>query len=86
LRPIIALSDAQPPPLSTILTTLIHDLAQCSHEMMLILDDYQVVEDLTIQEAMRFLLDHLPANLHLILSSRKVICAAFIPLLKSCTL
>ncbi len=64
------LSDAQPPPLSTILTTLIHDLAQCPHEMMLILDDYQVVEDPTIQEAMRFLLDHLPANLHLILSSR----------------
>jgi hypothetical protein len=64
------LSDAQPPPLSTILTTLINEPAQCSHEIMLILDDYQVIGDCGIQEAMHFLLDHLPANLHLILSSR----------------
>jgi LuxR family maltose regulon positive regulatory protein len=61
---------AQPPPLSTVLTTLIGDVQSCSGEIILILDDYHVIEDRVIQDAMLFLLDHLPANLHLVLSCR----------------
>lgn len=60
----------QPVPLSTILTTLINELLRCSSDMILILDDYHVIEDQTIQDAMLFLLDHLPSNLHLIISGR----------------
>jgi LuxR family maltose regulon positive regulatory protein len=33
-------------------------------------DDYQVISDPAIHEGMRFFLEHLPASLHLILSSR----------------
>ncbi|HEX6483810.1 MAG TPA: LuxR C-terminal-related transcriptional regulator, partial [Ktedonobacteraceae bacterium] len=61
---------AQPPPLSTVLTNLIGDMQSCSGEIILILDDYHVIEDRAIQDAMLFLLDHLPANLHLVLSCR----------------
>ena len=61
---------AQPPPLSTVLTTLISEVQSCSGEIILILDDYHVIEDRIIQDAMLFLLDHLPANLHLVLSCR----------------
>ena len=61
---------AQPLPLSTVLTTLISEVQRCSDEIILILDDYHVIEDHVIQDAMRFLLDHLPANLHLVLSCR----------------
>ncbi len=61
---------AQPPPLSTVLTSLISEVQSCSGEIILILDDCHVIEDHVIQDAMRFLLDHLPANLHLILSCR----------------
>ncbi|HEX6478960.1 MAG TPA: LuxR family transcriptional regulator, partial [Ktedonobacteraceae bacterium] len=61
---------AQPPPLSTVLTTLISEVQSCSGEIILILDDYHVIEDRVIQDAMLFLLDHLPANLHLVLSCR----------------
>jgi LuxR family maltose regulon positive regulatory protein len=60
----------QPQPLSTVLTTLINEVLGYSDEIILILDDYHVIEDQTIHDAMLFLLDHLPANLHLILSSR----------------
>ena len=59
---------AQPPPLSVVLTTLISDIERCSGEIILILDDYHVIKDCSIQDAMLFLLDHLPANLHLVLS------------------
>jgi len=61
---------AQTPPLSTVLTNLIGDIQSCSGEIILILDDYHVIEDSVIQDAMLFLLDHLPANLHLVLSCR----------------
>jgi LuxR family maltose regulon positive regulatory protein len=61
---------AQPPPLSTVLNNLISDVQSCTGEIILILDDYHVIEDRVIQDAMLFLLDHLPANLHLVLSCR----------------
>src|SRR5215469_9339707 len=61
---------AQPPPLSTVLTTLIGEIQRCPGEIILILDDYHVIEDRVIQDAMLFLLDYLPANLHLVLSCR----------------
>jgi LuxR family maltose regulon positive regulatory protein len=60
----------QSPPLSTILVALLNELAEQEKEIVLILDDYHVISDQTIEEAMRFLLDHLPANLHLVLSTR----------------
>jgi len=60
----------QSPPLSTILVALLNELAEQEKEIVLILDDYHVISDQAIEEAMRFLLDHLPANLHLVLSTR----------------
>lgn len=60
----------QPQPLSIVLTTLINEMPGYSGEIILILDDYHVIEDQTIHDAMLFLLDHLPTNLHLIISSR----------------
>ena len=38
--------------------------------IVLILDDYQVIEESVIHQGMAFFLEHLPAHLHLILSSR----------------
>jgi LuxR family maltose regulon positive regulatory protein len=58
------------PPPSTILTVLLTELLEAGRELILILDDYHVIEDQTIHEAMLFLLDHLPPTLHLILSTR----------------
>jgi len=67
------LESPQPPPLSTILTMLLQELE--SHQahpapIMLILDDYQVIEEQAIHQGMSFFLEHLPAKVHLILASR----------------
>src|SRR6266700_3546675 len=64
------LHSPQSPPLSTILTALLQELVQVDSEVILILDDYHVISDQTIQESMLFLLDHLPATLHLVLATR----------------
>jgi LuxR family maltose regulon positive regulatory protein len=57
-------------PLSTCLISLLQEIEQVEKELILILDDYQVISEQTVTESMRFLLDHLPANLHLVLATR----------------
>jgi LuxR family transcriptional regulator, maltose regulon positive regulatory protein len=67
------LQSPQPPPLSSLLTALLHELE--SREvppapLVLILDDYQVIEEQAIHEGLTFWVEHLPAHLHLLLASR----------------
>lgn len=67
------LQSPQPPPLSRCLSVLLHELESQQvypASIVLIVDDYQVVEDPLIHQGMAFFLEHLPAHLHLILSSR----------------
>jgi LuxR family maltose regulon positive regulatory protein len=52
------------------LTSLINELAELGQETTLVLDDYHVVREQTIHESLQFLLDHLPACLHLCIASR----------------
>ncbi|WP_104164094.1 LuxR C-terminal-related transcriptional regulator [Cryobacterium sp. N22] len=52
------------------LTTLINEVSQGSHHILLVLDDFQFIEDPSILGALVFLLDHLPPKLHLVIVSR----------------
>jgi LuxR family maltose regulon positive regulatory protein len=54
----------------TTLPTLINELAELSHPVVLVLDDYQFVTEEDAHEAVGFFLDHLPENVHLVVSSR----------------
>lgn len=67
------LQSPQPLPLSSCLSVLLHELEGQQMDpapIVLILDDYQVIEESVIHQGMAFFLEHLPAHLHLILSSR----------------
>ncbi|HET8852298.1 MAG TPA: LuxR family transcriptional regulator, partial [Ktedonobacteraceae bacterium] len=67
------LQSPQPPPLSSYLSVLLHELESQQvypASIVLIVDDYQVIEEPIIHQGMAFFLEHLPAHLHLILSSR----------------
>lgn len=64
------LNAPQLPPLEAILTTLINDLGSFDKDIVLVLDDYQMITDPTIHEALSFLLDHCPPQLHLVLLTR----------------
>jgi LuxR family maltose regulon positive regulatory protein len=64
------LQSPQPLPAETIPIILINDLVSVKRGMVLVLDDFHVIRDKTIHEAIIFLLDHLPANLHILLSTR----------------
>jgi LuxR family maltose regulon positive regulatory protein len=60
----------QPPPIETVLTALLNDLGATASEIVLVLDDYHVIEAGDVQDGMAFLLDHLPPWLHVVIASR----------------
>ena len=60
----------QPLQMTPWLSTLINDMAGANAEIVLILDDYHVIDEPSIHTSLQFLLDHAPPRLHLMLSSR----------------
>src|SRR5215217_9734887 len=53
-----------------VLPSLVNDLAAQSQRLVLVLDDYHVVTDPRVHEAVTFVLDHQPAALTLALATR----------------
>ncbi len=64
------LQSSQPPPLEIILTAIINSLATLSGDVVLVFDDYHVINAQSIHASVTFLLDHLPARLHLVIATR----------------
>jgi LuxR family maltose regulon positive regulatory protein len=60
----------QPPPIETVLTVLLNDLGALADDIVLVLDDYHVIDASDVQGEMAFLLDHLPPWLHVVIASR----------------
>ncbi|CAG0927703.1 HTH-type transcriptional regulator MalT [Thermoflexales bacterium] len=67
---LVAQQSSPTPNITTVVTLLINDLATVSQAQLLILDDYHVIEQRAIHTSFNFLLEHLPANLRLILATR----------------
>jgi LuxR family maltose regulon positive regulatory protein len=65
-----ALRAPQRPPIKTLLTSLINQIDALDDELILVLDDYHLITNQSIHEALGFLLDHLPRNLHLVVATR----------------
>ncbi|GER22932.1 helix-turn-helix transcriptional regulator [Zafaria cholistanensis] len=57
-------------PVEATLTSLINDMARSAQPLILFLDDFQRIEDLTVVEAVVSLLDHLPSTAHVAIASR----------------
>ena len=64
------LQGPQPPPIDTILATLLNELNAVPNDVVLVLDDYHEVESQEIGEGMAFLLEHLPTQIHLVITTR----------------
>jgi ATP/maltotriose-dependent transcriptional regulator MalT len=64
------LREPQSPPIESVLTTLLNTLVMLPTDILLVLDDYHVIEASSIHTALGFLLEHLPPHLHVILTSR----------------
>lgn len=66
-----SLLKATPPaPLESVLVALINELSQLTEDAFLILDDYHVIEETEIHAALNFMVEKLPAKVHIVFSSR----------------
>jgi LuxR family maltose regulon positive regulatory protein len=65
-----AFLEAPQSPVEHAITVLINALSQLTRHIVLVLDDYHVIQTELIHQGITFLLDHLPSQLHLIMTSR----------------
>src|SRR5574341_1089477 len=65
-----ALFDSPQPPPELVFGTLVNEITAFPDFFALVLDDYHVIEAQPVHQALAFLLEHLPRNLHLVLTSR----------------
>ena len=69
----LALGQARPRPTpEAVLVHLINRLAKRRGKLVLVLDDYQLASNPEVDALLSFLIDHMPASLHLVLASREV--------------
>ena len=66
-----ALQSPQPPPAEAVLTALVNDIAAVSMASVFVFDDYHTIEAQLVHEAVPFLLEHLPPQMHLVIASRE---------------
>jgi LuxR family maltose regulon positive regulatory protein len=59
------------PPIEPVLTALLNDIAALPEPFILVLDDYHVLESQAVDQALVFLLEHLPRQMHLALTTRE---------------
>lgn len=62
---------ASPLPISSLLTSLLNDIALQPQQLMLVLDDYHAIDARPIDDALAFLLDNAPSQLHLVITTRE---------------
>ena len=66
-----ALQSPQPPPAEAVLTQLINEITALPGRIILVLDDYHLIEAQAIHDALAFLLEHLPPQMHLVIATRE---------------
>src|SRR5215211_2562631 len=64
------LQGLQPTSFQAVVTTLVNELAGVAEEVVLVLDDYHLVQAPQVHQSLEFLLQHLPACLRLVVASR----------------
>lgn len=65
------LESPQPPTPEFVLTILLNEISSVSDHFSLILDDYHVIDAKPVNDALVFLIEHLPQQMHLIIATRE---------------
>jgi LuxR family maltose regulon positive regulatory protein len=66
-----ALRSPQPPPTESILTALLNEITAVPDDFVLALDDYHVIDARAVDDALAFVLEHLPPRMHLVIATRE---------------
>jgi LuxR family maltose regulon positive regulatory protein len=66
----LGLLQSSQPPTEAVLATLLNDLNAVPVDLVLVLDDFHVIEAAEVRDGMAFLVEHLPPRIHLVLAAR----------------
>ncbi len=66
-----ALKSPQPPSIESILTTLLNEITTIPENFIFVLDDYHILDSKPVDNALTFLLEHLPPQMHLVITTRE---------------
>ena len=66
-----ALQSPQPPAIESVLTFLLNEITTIPDNFIFVLDDYHLVESKQVDQAVAFLIGHLPPQLHLLIATRE---------------
>ncbi len=65
------LQTPQPPSIETVMTALLNEITAIPDKFILVLDDYHVIDTKPANDALTFLLKHLPPHMHLVITTRE---------------
>jgi len=60
------------PPIENLLTTLVNDITASATRFALVLDDYHIIHEIKVHQALDFLFDHFPPGMHMVIISRTI--------------
>jgi LuxR family maltose regulon positive regulatory protein len=66
-----ALQAPQAPPIESVLTALVNEIAAIQSDFIMVLDDYHLVDAKSIDDVLTFLIEHLPSQMHLVITTRE---------------
>ena len=66
-----ALRSPRPPSIESVLTALLNEIIAIEDDFVLVLDDYHVVDARPVDDALAFLIEHLPPRMHLAVATRE---------------
>jgi LuxR family maltose regulon positive regulatory protein len=66
-----ALQSPQPPSTESILTILLNEITTIPDNFIFVLDDYHIIDSKPVDNALTFLLEHLPPQMHLVIATRE---------------
>ncbi len=65
------LQSPQPPAIESILTSLLNEISSVPDHFVLVLDDYHAIDARPVDELLTFLVEHLPARMHVLIATRE---------------
>ena len=65
------LQSTQHPPIETVLTVLLNDITVFEHNIIVVLEDYHSIDAPEVDKALTYLVDHLPGNMTLVITTRE---------------
>src|SRR2546426_8434445 len=65
------LQSPQPPPIESLLTALLNEITTIRDQFILVLDDYHVIDAKPVDQALTYLVEHLPPQMHLVIATRE---------------